>query len=151
MPGLARELTAQRAVRTAGVPARWPRARPTTPCSSPTLGDHLAFYGDRSILNYRRIPTSDPDLPGYHLEEVEPCLVQIVDRLLADATPVYYVEDTAPLLGLAGAAPASLHPHPRVRRAAALPGHRAGHAPCRRHACPVPTPAPTRVSAQWFG
>lgn len=60
------------------------------------LGDHLAFYGERSILNYRRIPTSDPALPGYHLEEVEPCLVQMVDRLFAQGTPVYYVEDVAP-------------------------------------------------------
>ena len=99
VPGLARELTA-RNEQYAATAVRARELAAATPDDAVliayALGDHLAFYGDRSILNYRRIPTSDPDLPGYHLEEVEPCLVQMVDRLLADDTPVYYVEDTAP-------------------------------------------------------
>ncbi|MEZ4582126.1 MAG: hypothetical protein R3A10_10915 [Caldilineaceae bacterium] len=65
VPGLARELTARNAQYAP------PQARPRAGRgharrrrSSPTLGDHLAFYGDRSILNYRRIPTSIPTCPA---------------------------------------------------------------------------------------
>lgn len=99
----ARGLTDELQARNAGYAATADRAR-TLAAATPSdavfiayaLGDHIAFYGGRSVLNYRRIPTSDPALPGYHMEEVEPCLVGMVQQLLRAETPVYYVEDTSP-------------------------------------------------------
>jgi hypothetical protein len=63
-----------------------------------TLNDHVAYYGDRSVLNYRHIPPSDPEAGRYRTEVVEPCLVQSVTRLLAEGKPVYYINDTSPPL-----------------------------------------------------
>lgn len=58
--------------------------------------DRLAYYGDRSVLNYRRIPDSDPAEERYRLEMLEPCLVASVNVLLNQGIPVYYVEDSFP-------------------------------------------------------
>ncbi len=58
--------------------------------------DLIAVYGDRSVLNYRRIPASDADLGRYRLEMLEPCVVGAVDRLLARAIPVYAVIEQPP-------------------------------------------------------
>ncbi len=58
--------------------------------------DRVAYYGDRSVLNYRRIPDSDPVAERYRFEMLEPCLVESVDRLLLNGIPVYYVEDKTP-------------------------------------------------------
>ncbi len=58
--------------------------------------DALVVYANRSALNYRRIPISDPELGRYRTEMLEACLVGSVNRLLAHSTPVYYIEDTQP-------------------------------------------------------
>lgn len=58
--------------------------------------DMIAVYGARSVLNYRRIPTSDPIERRFHREMLEPCLVGAVDRLLDQGIPVYYIEDQQP-------------------------------------------------------
>ena len=58
--------------------------------------DMIAIYGNRSVLNYRRIPASDSDLGRYRLEMLEPCLVGSTGRLLDQAIPVYYVADRQP-------------------------------------------------------
>ena len=58
--------------------------------------DQIIFYGDRSVLNYRRIPPPDPEAGRYRMETLEPCLVQTIDRLLEKGTPVYYIEDRSP-------------------------------------------------------
>lgn len=59
-----------------------------------TYNDLIAVYGGRSVLNYRRIPASDGDQGRYRLEMLEPCLVGAVDRLLAQAIPVYAVAES---------------------------------------------------------
>ncbi|MCP4363612.1 MAG: hypothetical protein GY796_36900 [Chloroflexi bacterium] len=61
-----------------------------------TFNDPIAYYGDRSVLNYRRIPPSDAAAGIYLLDWLEPCLTFTVDQLLAADTPVYYIEDTSP-------------------------------------------------------
>ncbi|MCP4421013.1 MAG: hypothetical protein GY805_30755 [Chloroflexi bacterium] len=58
--------------------------------------DHIIYYGHRSVLNYRRIPVSDPALDRYHWEMVEPCAVQTIHELQQQGTPVYYIEDQSP-------------------------------------------------------
>jgi hypothetical protein len=58
--------------------------------------DRVAYYGERSVLNYRRIPTSDPQNERFRLEMHEPCLVEAVGALLLKELPVYYVEDQSP-------------------------------------------------------
>ena len=58
--------------------------------------DRLAYYGDRSVLNYRRIPDSDSNEKRFRMEMLEPCLVASVDKLLLRGLPVYYVEDRSP-------------------------------------------------------
>jgi 4-amino-4-deoxy-L-arabinose transferase-like glycosyltransferase len=58
--------------------------------------DQIAFYGGRSVLNYRRIPPSDPETGRYRMETFEQRLVQSIDQLLAGGIPVYYVEDKSP-------------------------------------------------------
>ncbi|MEZ4718103.1 MAG: hypothetical protein R2851_18720 [Caldilineaceae bacterium] len=134
------------------MPARWLRPRPTTPCSSPTLGDHLAFYGDRSILNYRRIPTS-----GSRPARLSPGGSGAVSG--ADRRPSPGRRHAGLLRGRHRFpfwdSLALLQRHFTLTRACAT-SCRSSRSPrrprpCRRHACPVPTPAPTRVSAQWFG
>jgi hypothetical protein len=61
-----------------------------------SFNDHLVYYGQRSVLNYRRIPTSDREEGRYLSEMLEPCLVQTVDRLLQADKHVYYIEDSTP-------------------------------------------------------
>lgn len=51
--------------------------------------DYLTYYGNRSTLNSRRIPPADEALDDYDYEYLEPCLVQTIDRLLAQGVPVY--------------------------------------------------------------
>jgi len=58
--------------------------------------DQVIYFGDRSVLNYRRIPESDPAESRYRLEMLEPCMVESIDRLLLKNIPVYYVEDRSP-------------------------------------------------------
>jgi hypothetical protein len=58
--------------------------------------DRVAYFGNRSVLNYRRIPISDPEENRYRLEMLEPCLVESIDALLVHDVPVYYVEDRSP-------------------------------------------------------
>lgn len=55
--------------------------------------DLIAVYGRRSVLNYRRIPISDPALGRYRTEMLEPCLAGSVARLRDRAIPVYYIVD----------------------------------------------------------
>ena len=61
-----------------------------------SFNDQLHYYGDRSVLNYRRIPPSDEENGRYLVEYLEPCLVQTVDRLLEQNVSVYYVLDANP-------------------------------------------------------
>ncbi len=58
--------------------------------------DMIAIYGNRSVLNYRRIPISDAEEGRYRLEMLEPCLVGSTRRLLDQSIPVYYVLDRQP-------------------------------------------------------
>jgi hypothetical protein len=58
--------------------------------------DLISFYGQRSVLNYRRIPPADAEMGRYRMEILEPCLVAVVGRLLQAQIPVYYVEDQSP-------------------------------------------------------
>jgi hypothetical protein len=58
--------------------------------------DHIIFYGQRSVLNYRRIPPSDPEAGRYRWELLEPRLTDVVTRLLDEGKPVYYIEDKTP-------------------------------------------------------
>lgn len=60
--------------------------------------DHIAYYGNRSVLNYRRIPQYDPVQDKYRFDLFEPCLVYVVDTLLLSGTPVYFHEDQSPTL-----------------------------------------------------
>lgn len=60
--------------------------------------DAIAFYGHRSVLNYRNIPTLDPATDTYRLDLFEPRLVQTVDALLKNDIPVYYLKDMEPSL-----------------------------------------------------
>ncbi len=60
------------------------------------FNDHIIYYSDHSVLNYRRIPESDPESQSFRGEMLEPCMVLSVSRLLAAGTPVYYVLDSDP-------------------------------------------------------
>jgi len=60
--------------------------------------DHITYYGNRSVLNYRRIPQYDPIQDKYRFDLFEPCLVYAVDTLLLAGTPVYFHEDRSPTL-----------------------------------------------------
>ena len=60
--------------------------------------DNIAYYGNRSVLNYRRIPQYDPVQDKYRFDLFEPCLVYAVDTLLLSGTPVYFHEDQSPTL-----------------------------------------------------
>lgn len=60
--------------------------------------DHIAYYGNRSVLNYRRIPQYDPVQDKYRFDLFEPCLVYAIDTLLLSGTPVYFHEDQSPTL-----------------------------------------------------
>lgn len=74
-------------------------ARDTPPDAvfmSYSYNDWIIYYGQRSTLNYRRIPPGDPKEDRYRFELLEPRLVETVDRLLEDGTPVFYVKDRDP-------------------------------------------------------
>jgi hypothetical protein len=58
--------------------------------------DAIAYYGRRVTLFYRRIPPWDPAMGTYRWDELEPRLVEVVDRLLEQGKPVYYVQDSDP-------------------------------------------------------
>ena len=60
--------------------------------------DAIIYYGNRSVLNYRRIPPSDPARGRYRWELLEPCMAQTVRTLLLAGVPVYFVEDASPPL-----------------------------------------------------
>ena len=60
--------------------------------------DHITYYGNRSVLNYRRIPQYDSIQDKYRFDLFEPCLVYVVDTLLLSGTPVYFHEDQSPTL-----------------------------------------------------
>ncbi len=62
------------------------------------LNDQIAYYGNRSVLNYRRIPQYDPEQEKYRYDLFEPCLVYLVDSLLLAGKPVYFHEDRSPTL-----------------------------------------------------
>jgi hypothetical protein len=62
------------------------------------FNDPIAYYGQRSVLNYRRIPQYDPSLADYRYDIFEPCLIYAIDTLLLNETPVYYIEDGTPPL-----------------------------------------------------
>ena len=58
--------------------------------------DLISYYGNRSVLNYRRIPPVDVKAKRYRMEVLEPCLIAVIERLLDAGRPVYYVEDKSP-------------------------------------------------------
>jgi len=58
--------------------------------------DAIAYYGQRMTLFYRRIPPFDPATDTYRWDELEPRLVEAVERLLEQGEPVYYVQDSDP-------------------------------------------------------
>jgi hypothetical protein len=58
------------------------------------MNDHLAYYGHRSVLNYRRIAPADPVAGRYQFERYEPCLAITIDRLLNAGIPVYYIAES---------------------------------------------------------
>lgn len=58
--------------------------------------DWIIYYGQRSVLNYRRIPPSNPQEGRYQIEFLEPRLVDVVNKLLKSGTPVFYVKDMDP-------------------------------------------------------
>ena len=62
------------------------------------MNDHIIYYGNRSVLNYRRIPQYDPNLGKIRHDFFEPCLVYLIDEVLANNTPVIYIEDGNPPL-----------------------------------------------------
>ncbi len=62
------------------------------------FNDQIAYYGDRSVLNYRRIPQYDPVEEKYRHDIFEPCLIFAIDTLLLNKKPVYYIEDGSPSL-----------------------------------------------------
>ena len=72
-------------------------SKPEAVFLSYNFNDQLRYYGERSVLNYRRIPLSDEESGRYLIDEyLEPCLVQTVDKLLEQDVPVYYVLDSNP-------------------------------------------------------
>ena len=62
------------------------------------FNDQIAYFGERSVLNYRRIPQYDPIQEKYRYDLLEPCLVHAIDNLLINGKPVYYIEDGSPPL-----------------------------------------------------
>lgn len=71
---------------------------PNAVVMSYALNDLVAVYGHRSVLNYRQMPPYDPASAKYHYDRFEELLVDEVDRLLHQGTPVYYILDGNPPL-----------------------------------------------------
>lgn len=63
------------------------------------FNDQIIYYTGRSVLNYRRIPPSDPVEGRYQWELLGPCMNAMVAHLIEQGTPVYYVEDQTPSFG----------------------------------------------------
>jgi hypothetical protein len=61
---------------------------------STATNDLIAFYGTRSVLNYRRMFVTDPDSGQFDYKGAQACLVQAVDRLLDADIPVYVIFDS---------------------------------------------------------
>lgn len=59
-----------------------------------SMNDLLVYYGHKSVLNYRRIPPSDPVAGRYQYEWLEPCLSVTIDRLLQAGIPTYYIQES---------------------------------------------------------
>lgn len=57
-----------------------------------SFNDQIIHYGQRSVLNSRRIPISDPEEGRYLWEMLEPCLIQTINKLLEADKSLYYVE-----------------------------------------------------------
>lgn len=57
------------------------------------MNDHVIYYGNRSVLNHRRIPFYDPELGKIRNDLYEPCIIYLIDTLLANGMPVGYVKD----------------------------------------------------------
>jgi hypothetical protein len=53
--------------------------------------DLLAFYANRSVLNYRRILKTNPAIGRFDGEMYEACLVKSVDNLLEQKVPTYFI------------------------------------------------------------
>lgn len=93
------------------------------------LNDQLAVYGQRSVLNYRRIPPADEAQGRYLRETLAPCLTYAVATLLADGAPVYYVGgstipswDAQPILETAGFTLTQVQTGPPVFEVSGGPG-----------------------------
>jgi hypothetical protein len=56
-----------------------------------TFNDEISVFGNRSVLNFRRIPPADPISQTYDFEALEPCLVYIIEKLQVNNVSVYYV------------------------------------------------------------
>ena len=56
--------------------------------------DFIAFYGDRSVLDYRHLPISDSQARRYVMEMYKPCLVNTVDGLLLEGKQVFLADYT---------------------------------------------------------
>ena len=57
------------------------------------FNDLIAVYGHRSVLNYRHISPYDPVSGAYQHSEFEGLLVEEINQLLDQGTPVYYILD----------------------------------------------------------
>lgn len=57
------------------------------------LNDLIAVYGQRSVLNYRRMVKANPETGEFEMQKAEACLVQTVDRLLEKGLSVYFLEE----------------------------------------------------------
>ena len=68
--------------------------------------DLLAVYGQRSVLNVRRVPPSDTEQDRYRTDLLPTCLTAAVDELLDAGRSVFVVD---------GATPASIDPLPILR------------------------------------
>jgi len=60
------------------------------------LNDSLIMYGNRTVLNYRRIPQYDPEQEKIRYDLYAGCLTFLVDELLANGRPVYFIVDQVP-------------------------------------------------------
>lgn len=76
----------------------------TTPTSTDSVfisyivNDVIAFYGHRSVLNYRSMPEYDPIENKYDYSKIEAKIQKEVQALLDQDIPVYYVIDSNPPL-----------------------------------------------------
>ncbi len=69
------------------------RLPPDSVYISMRFNDVIAYYGGRSVFNYRRILRADPAIGQFDMVMYEACLVQTVDHLLEQNVPVYFIEE----------------------------------------------------------